>query len=235
MKLKLISAILAIISILSAICLVGCNKWKEDPYLVLVNKSNTVKEDYAPEKLVTVDPAYTTGGKSLELEEKTAEAAIKMLDAMKKDGITNVSITSAYRTYAYQQTLFDRYFAQEKAAHPDWSDEQVKDYVLTYSAFPGTSEHQTGLCMDLFTTEMEGLWNYGDETPDNPYDKGFAETEAYEWLCEHAHEYGFVLRFPKDKTDVTGYAYESWHYRYVGVEHAEKMHKKGLTLEEYLD
>ena len=235
MKLKLISAILAIISILSAICLVGCNKWKEDPYLVLVNKSNTVKEDYAPEKLVTVDPAYTTGGKSLELEEKTAEAAIKMLDAMKKDGITNVSITSAYRTYAYQQTLFDRYFAQEKAAHPDWSDEQVKDYVLTYSAFPGMSEHQTGLCMDLFTTEMEGLWNYGDETPDNPYDKGFAETEAYEWLCEHAHEYGFVLRFPKDKTDVTGYAYESWHYRYVGVEHAEKMHKKGLTLEEYLD
>jgi D-alanyl-D-alanine carboxypeptidase len=81
---------------------------------------------------------------------------------------------------------------------------------------------------------MEGLYNYGSETPNNPYDKGFAETAAFEWLSKHAHEYGFILRFPEDKTEITGYSYESWHYRYVGVEHAKKIHEEGITLEEYL-
>ena len=81
---------------------------------------------------------------------------------------------------------------------------------------------------------MVGLWNWGSETPDNPYDKGFAETEAFEWLQNNAHKYGFILRFPENKTDITGYSYESWHYRYVGVQHATKIHERGITLEEYL-
>ena len=78
------------------------------------------------------------------------------------------------------------------------------------------------------------LYNYGSETPDNPYDKGFAETDAYKWLCENAHEYGFILRFPKGKENITGYSYESWHYRYVGKEVAKEIHESGITLEEYL-
>ena len=120
-------------------------------------------------------------------------------------------------------------------AHPTWSDEEARAEVLTYSAAPGTSEHQTGLCVDLFTDEMEGLYNDGSETPNNPYDKGFAETDAFEWLCAHAHEYGFILRFPENKTDITGYSYESWHYRYVGEKHAKKIFEEGITLEEYLE
>ena len=115
------------------------------------------------------------------------------------------------------------------------SDEEIYKIIDTYSARPGTSDHQTGLCVDLITDEMVGLYNYGSETTKNPYDKGFAETAAYEWLKEHAHEYGFILRFPENKTDITGYSYESWHYRYVGIEHATKIHEKGITLEEYLE
>lgn len=236
MKTKFLTLLLATVMIISLFTFVSCsgNIGKDSMHLLLVNKSNPVGNDYVPANLVAIDSSYTNGGKRVELEKKTAEAAISMLDAMKDEGINNVSITSGYRTYDYQKSLFDRYFSEEQAAHPTWSDAQVKEYVLTYSAYPGTSEHQTGLCMDLITTEMVGLWNYGSETPNNPYDKGFAETDAFVWLQNNAHKYGFILRFPEDKTDITGYSYESWHYRYVGVDHATKIHEEGISLEEYL-
>ena len=241
MKKKLLTLLLTLILTVSALALSSCDPnggagdGEADPYLILVNKQNAVGADYVPDDLVDVDTAYTTGGKEIQLNKTALEAVIKMLDAMKADGITNVTITSAYRTYEYQKRLFDGYIAAEAEAHPDWSAEKVREKVLSYSAAPGTSEHQTGLCVDLFTTEMEGLYNYGSETPKNPYDKGFAETKAYEWLCENAHKYGFILRFPENKTDVTGYSYESWHYRYVGVENATQIHEKNITLEEYLN
>lgn len=237
MMIKRITAmIFTLLLALSVVSFVGCDEEKEEDnmYLVLVNKQNTVGADFVPADLVDIDTAYTTGGKLIQLERTALDAAIKMLDAMKDDGITNVTITSAYRTYEYQKKLFDGYCAKESEAHPTWSEDRVKEEVLTYSAAPGTSEHQTGLCMDLFTTEMEGLYNYGSETK-NPYDKGFAETKAFEWLCEHAYEYGFILRFPENKTGITGYSYESWHYRYVGIEDAAEIHEKGITLEEYLE
>lgn len=207
---------------------------KDKKFLKLVNKQNSVEQDFEPDDLVNLDTAYTTGGKSIPLEEHTATAVMAMIDEMKACGITNVTVTSGYRTYKYQQQLFDRYLNDEREAHPAWSEAQIEEYVLTYSARPGTSEHQTGLCVDLITDEMVGLWNFGSETPDNPYDKGFAETDAYEWLCENAHKFGFILRFPEDKTDVTGYSYESWHYRFVGVAAATEIYEKGITLEEYL-
>jgi D-alanyl-D-alanine carboxypeptidase len=237
MKKKLILAIAMIMTICAVF--VACNntdtgKGHNDPYLVLVNKQNEAGENYVPENLKTLDVSYTAGGKTVQLNSKVAEAVVKMIDAMRAAGIDNVSVTSGYRTYDYQKTLFERYLAEEKANHPSLSDEEIKQIVLSYSAYPGTSEHQTGLCVDLYTDEMVGLWNYGSETPDNPYDKGFAETDAFVWLREHAHEYGFILRFPENKTGVTGYSYESWHYRYVGVEHAKKIHQEGITLEEYL-
>ncbi len=238
MKKRILALLLALFSLISAVTLFSCDEEHNEEnnmYLLLVNKQNALNDDFVPEALVDVDAAYTTGGKDLQLDEEVAGAAIKMLDDMKKDGIDNVTITSGYRDYEYQKKLFDRYCANEAEAHPTWSEDEIKAEVLTYSAYPGTSEHQSGLCMDLFTSEMEGLWNYGSETPKNPYDKGFAETDAYEWLCENAHKYGFILRFPENKTAITGYAYESWHYRYVGAEAAGEIHKKGITLEEYLE
>lgn len=233
---KIFAMLLILLLAVSVTAFVGCDEEKEEEnmYLVLVNKQNTVGADFVPSDLVDIDTSYTTGGKAIQLEKTVLEAVIKMLDAMKDDGITNVTITSAYRTYEYQKKLFDSYCAKESEAHPTWSEDRVKEEVLTYSAAPGTSEHQTGLCVDLFTTEMEGLYNYGSETK-NPYDKGFAETEAFEWLSENAHKYGFILRFPENKTGVTGYSYESWHYRYVGVEAASEIYEQGITLEEYLE
>ena len=233
MKKKIISLLLTATLLLVSISLFACDDG-DDTYLILVNKQNPVGIDYAPDSLVVLDSKYTNGAKIIQLESLTAKAVEDMLDAMRRDGITNVSVTSGHRTYEYQKQLFENYCASESAAHPTWSDSEVTEYVLTYSAYPGTSEHQTGLCVDLITTEMSGLWNYGSETPSNPYDKGFAETEAYTWLQKHAHEYGFILRFPENKTSVTGYSYESWHYRYVGVKYATEIHDKGLTLEEYL-
>jgi len=233
---RILTVILVLTLLFSLAAIVGCSDaGNNEKYLVLVNKKNTVGADFIPDDLVDIDKKYTTGGKSIQLEKTALEAVIKMLDAMKKDGIKNVTITSAYRTYAYQGNLFESYIVRETAAHPSWSEKKVREEVLKYSAAPGTSEHQTGLCVDLFTDEMEGLYNYGDETPNNPWDKGFAETEAFEWLSKNAHKYGFILRFPEDKTSVTGYSYESWHYRYVGVDAATEIHKNGITLEEYLD
>jgi D-alanyl-D-alanine carboxypeptidase len=237
MKKKLILALAALMALCAIFTACDSANGGEDlsgPYLVLVNKQNAAGENYVPENLTTLDAAYTAGGKTIQLENTVADAVVSMIEAMRAAGIDNVSVTSGYRTYEYQKTLFERYMAEEKEKHPSLSDEEIKQIVLTYSAYPGTSEHQTGLCVDLYTDEMVGLWNYGSETPDNPYDKGFAETDAFVWLCEHAHEYGFILRFPENKTDVTGYSYESWHYRYVGVEHAKKIHQEGITLEEYL-
>ncbi len=232
---KILTVILSGLLLTLSLTCVSCDEPEEkDMYLKLINKQNTVDADFIPEKLTDVDASYTNGGKEIQLEEACAAAAIEMLDGLRAGGIENVTITSGYRTYEYQETLFNRYISQESNAHPTWSDEDVREYVLTYSAAPGTSEHQSGLCMDLITTEMEGLWNYGSETPNNPYDKGFSETDAYVWLSEHAHEYGFILRFPEDKTDITGYSYESWHYRYVGKDAAEEIHAQGITLEEYL-
>ena len=239
MKKRIVALALSILMLLSVMCFVSCDDKKDedekmnDKYLLLVNKENAVGEDHIPEELVDVNTDYTNAGKAIMLEKTVAEAAISMIDAMKEAGIANVSITSGYREYSYQKTLFDRYIAKEKAAHPDWSDDEVRKEVLTYSAPPGTSEHQTGLCVDLWTSDMLELENYGHEGSYD--DKGFAETAAFEWLQENAHKYGFILRFPENKTDITGYSYESWHYRYVGEKHAKKIHKKGITLEEYLE
>lgn len=207
----------------------------DEKYLVLANKTCVIGEEYLPIDLTPLDTNYTKGGKEISLAGNAAAAAEALIREMRACGITDVSITSGYRSFAYQKTLYERYFNEEKAAHPDWSDEQIKSEVLTYSAFPGTSEHQTGLCVDLITDEMVGLWNFGSETPDNPYDKGFTETRAFEWLKDNAHKFGFILRYPENKVDLTGYAYESWHYRFVGIDAAAEIYERSVTLEEYLN
>ena len=95
-----------------------------------------------------------------------------------------------------------------------------KEAADTYSARAGYSEHQTGLAVDIYNKVL-------------PY-TSFEETEEFTWMQENAYKYGFILRFPKDKTNITGYQYESWHYRYVGKEVAKEIHENNLTLEEYL-
>jgi D-alanyl-D-alanine carboxypeptidase len=189
---------------------------------VLLNKTHPSGESYCPPDLTALDSTLTLYGKEVELRLYAAKAAETMIRELHAQGYTDIVVTSGYRSYAYQSTLFYTYLSQEAAAHPNWSEAQVKEYVLTYSAAPGTSEHHTGNAIDLISTNYVVL----DET--------FAQNPAYEWLQQNAHRYGFILRYPADKTEITGYSYEPWHYRFVGAAAATEIHEHGLTLEEYL-
>lgn len=203
-------------------------------YLMLVNKKKPLGADYVPENLVTVDSSICT--KESQLVKNAAIAAEALVAEMIAEGFTDIKITSAYRSYSRQDQLFEGYIATEMSKNPSLTREEAENIVLGYSAKAGYSEHQSGLCIDLINTEkMLDLVNFGTETPNSPYDLGFAELDEYEWLLENAHKFGFVLRYPENKTGKTGYNYESWHYRFVGVDAATKMYKKGITLEEYLD
>lgn len=190
-------------------------------YLLLVNKQNPLGENYVPERLSVLDPSLTLYGKEIQLESTVALAAEALLLELHACGYTDIRITSGYRSYRYQQSLFNTYLGNEMAAHPDWTQAACEARVLTYSARPGQSEHQSGLCMDLISTENMVL------------DESFADNPAYAWLVENAHHFGFILRYPEGGTEITGYSYEPWHYRFVGVKAATEMHEKGLILEEY--
>ena len=191
-------------------------------YLTLVNKENPCGEDYTPETLSPIPSELTLYGKAVQMEASAALAAEALVRELHARGYEHIVVTSGYRDYAYQQILFNTYLGNEQTKHPDWTLEQCRAEVLTYSALPGESEHQTGLCMDLISTNNPVL------------DATFADDPAYAWLVDNAHNFGFILRYPEGDEDVTGYSYEPWHYRFVGVETAAKIYKKGITLEEYL-
>lgn len=174
--------------------------------LILVNKYNYVTEDYIPENLKEIDTAYARSGMQLV---KEAKDAFEELSLAAKEGGYHVIAMSSYRSYDYQVNLYNNYVANDG-----------KDAADTYSARAGYSEHQTGLAVDVYNLDL-------------PY-TSFEETEEFDWMQENAYKYGFILRFPKDKVNITGYQYESWHYRYVGKEVAKYIHDNNLTLEEYL-
>ena len=178
--------------------------------------------------------------------ESVARLALEaMLLEMKADGVSDIQVTSAYRGYQYQQMLFKTAMdEQTKTISPkaylvlgaeyiqnnyiskgitklSYSDAQK--VVLSDLAYPGTSEHQTGLCVDFVTSAT------GDDVVE-----AFEYTAAFAWLQNNAYKFGFILRYPKDKVDTTGYTYEPWHYRFVGREAATDMCLSGLCLEEYL-
>ena len=202
-------------------------------YLLLVNKSKPLGSSYIPSNLKTLGSNICT--KASELDGAAAIAAEALVAEMWECGFTDIRVTSAYRSYARQEQLFEGYIADEMQKNPSLTKEQAKAIVLGYSAEAGYSEHQSGLCIDLINTKkMLGLYNYGSETSSSPYDLGFAEIEEYQWLLENAHKFGFILRYPEDKTNKTGYEYEAWHYRFVGIDAATKIYKQGITLEEYL-
>ena len=174
--------------------------------LILVNKYNYVTEDYIPENLEPIDTTYARSGMQLVTDAKNAFEELSQ--NAKEDGMTILAMSS-YRSYNYQVNLYNNYVESDG-----------KEAADTYSARAGYSEHQTGLAVDVYNGVV-------------PY-TSFEETEEFIWMQENAYKYGFILRFPKDKTNITGYQYESWHYRYVGKEVAENIHKNNLTLEEYL-
>ena len=187
-------------------------------YLILANKEHPLGADYVPADLTEADVSRT---KTVELRASAARALEAMFAEMKEDGVTDISVTSSYRSYTYQEGLFS-YYVSEYQKEGYTYDEAVK-LVESDTARPGYSEHQTGLCVDFLTSSMNGLSNE------------FENTEAFVWLRENAWKFGFILRYPSDKIDTTGYTYESWHYRFVGVDAATEIHTSGWCFEEYLE
>lgn len=184
-----------------------------DSIPVLVNKENKLPDGYQPKDLVNPKIPFVFGGELTSKRKMRAQAAAaieKLFAAAKRQGISLLGV-SAYRSYDAQKVLFNYYTKKDgyKAA-------------LAYSALPGTSEHETGLAIDV--TGGNGECAAED---------CFARTKEAKWLQKHAADYGFIIRYPKGKETITGYQYEPWHLRYVGKTIAQKIMKSGITLEEY--
>lgn len=191
------------------------------PYLLLVNSDNSLGEDYIPDALSDIPSKYTALGDVYQLVPSAREALCAMMLAMEKDVKSNTPyVTSAYRSYTYQYNLFEKYVKKQTDA--GMSREEAEAEVAKTSARPGTSEHQSGLCVDFMTANMTSLSN------------DFESSAAFDWLSKNAYKYGFILRYPKDKTEITSYDYESWHYRFVGRDAATEIYLSGLCLEEYI-
>lgn len=179
-------------------------------YLMLVNKKHNLDEDYVPEDLEYLNISFSGAESSQYLCKEAAKALEEMVAAAKNDGI-NLIGRSGYRSYATQ-----------KATYASKVESLGQEQADRFSAKAGASEHQTGLAIDIISSEFGKLHT------------DFQYTETYKWLTDNCAKYGFILRYPKGKYDITGYNFEPWHYRYVGVEHAEKIMKENVTLEEYL-
>jgi zinc D-Ala-D-Ala carboxypeptidase len=191
---------------------------------VNTNDEKSAHADYIENQPVPTEPTYINGilivNKQYPIpstynkgEDAEATKALENMLSDGKDAGYDYVPFSGFRSYEYQTTLYNRYVNRDG-----------KEAADRYSARPGHSEHQTGLAWDIGEKGQEDLW-LTDE---------FGETKAGKWLMNNAHKYGFILRFPEGKEHITGFMYESWHYRYVGVKHAETIHEQNVTLEEYL-
>lgn len=166
---------------------------------ILVNKYNYLEEDYIPNNLTNIN--------GIKLVDYAGKSFIDMINNAKDENLTIIGI-SGYRSYNYQNNLYNKYAQIDGIAKAD-----------TYSARAGYSEHQTGLAVDVSNNKL-------------PYTE-FENTEEFSWMDKNAHKYGFILRYPKNKENITGYTYEAWHYRYVGVDIATYIKKHNITFDEY--
>ena len=186
----------------------------QDPtdVLILVNKQN--KATTVPVTLVKPDvtPTKPSVAENIYMRPEAARALEALFAGAAEDGIT-LYATSGFRSYSTQKAIFDRKAAER--------GEQTANRSV---AKPGYSEHQTGLAMDI----------EGETTLGTGLTAAFGESPEGIWVAEHCYEYGFIIRYPKDKTSITGYIYEPWHIRYVGVEAATQIAELGVTFEEYI-
>ena len=183
----------------------------DNKFLWLVSKGNPMPEGY--------EPVLETVSGDKQMEKTAAYMMRQMLEAAAEDGI-DLKVLSAYRSPEYQENLFQRNI-ERRMANGMTYDEAYADTAANV-AKAGESEHNLGLAADLVTHTDYDVY------------EGFENTPQFEWLKNNAADYGFILRYPKGKTDITGYVYEPWHYRYVGPCSAKKIKNLDLTLEEYL-
>lgn len=173
--------------------------------LVLCNKYNQLPSDFVPSTLVNVPREYhKDDGRTYLLQKTALDAFIEMAEAAKADGVVLI-IASAYRSFSYQKTLYNNYAARDGVSKAD-----------RYSARAGHSEHQTGLAFDL-----------------NPIAQSFENTDEFTWMSNNAYRYGFILRYKKGYEMETGYMYEPWHFRYVGLDAARQIFEEDITFDLY--
>jgi D-alanyl-D-alanine carboxypeptidase len=177
---------------------------------VLVNKYHGVTRDYEPKDMVTVEMSMAAWD-DIQIKKEAYDAFVEMFNDAAAQGYS-FCICSGYRSYEYQQELFENALAT-----------QSEEEAHMFSAYPGRSEHHTGLAIDITSESMD--WALSQD---------FASYPEGQWLDEHCQDYGFILRYQKGKEDITGYQYEPWHFRYVGKEVAKDIMSRGITFEEYL-
>ena len=184
----------------------------EKGMLILVNKKHPIVKDYKPADLVKIKYFVSDRSEATRyMRAEAAEAFHNLVDKAAANGI-ELKMTTAYRSYNFQKILFDNYVAKEG-----------EEAANQYSARPGQSEHQTGLSVDVSSPSV------GYQLSDD-----YGNTEEGKWLAGNAYRFGFIIRFPKGKEEITGYQYEPWHIRYVGLTAAKEIYEQDLKLEEYL-
>ena len=174
-------------------------------FYTLVNKYNYLREDFVPNNLVELEAPYAREG--IYLVKSARDKFYELVKKASEEGLT-IRAISAYRGYTYQKRLYDKYVENDGIAKAD-----------TYSARPGFSDHQTGLVVDV-------------DNSINSFED-FTNTKEYQWMLANSYKYGFILRYPEGKEAITGYQFESWHYRFVGVKLAKKIKASNLTFDEY--
>lgn len=182
--------------------------------LILVNKQIALPAGYKPNDLVTanIDFVDTASGERRMLRKEAAQAIEKLMAGAKATGI-DLKGTSAFRSYDYQVQLFNAYVAKDG-----------KEQAMKYSAPPGHSEHQTGLAIDVSSASVGYQLTQSLE-----------QTKEGKWMADNAHKYGFIVRYQRAYEAETGYMFEPWHLRYIGVEHATNVHKTNVPFERYLE
>lgn len=177
----------------------------------IVNRDHPLDQSYRPKNLQQPETPWVFQNESSYLRQEAAEALDKMTEAALEATGTQLYLRSGYRSYETQQYLFNSRASQRGEAAANRS-----------TARPGQSEHQTGLAADLTSPKVNRQIN-----------QRFGETKEGQWLKDHAHEYGFILRYPLGKESITGYIYEPWHFRYLGNNLAQRLYETGMTMEEY--
>lgn len=185
---------------------------KPESTTVLVNKQYSLPENYQPVDLVYPNVKFIFAEKIEKrmMRAEAAKALQKMFAAAEGQNL-HLAGVSAYRSHQTQQSIFDNYVKNDGLEN-----------AKTYSALPGTSEHETGLAIDVTTADGACAAQ-----------ECFGDSAEAKWLAEHSYEYGFIIRYPEGKESITGYKYEPWHIRYVGIAVATELYKNHLTLEEY--
>ncbi len=184
--------------------------------LLLVNGQNPLPEDYNIEQdLVEIDPKYRNNNNVYRIHKDVYPYVQAMVEAAQAEGV-NLKVWSPYRSYSVQKTLFQNQVNRQISNGVPASQAEAK--AATIVARPGTSEHQTGLAADF-----------------NMANDDFEKTPMYTWMQEHAADYGFIMRYSREKQPITGVIHESWHYRFVGIYAAQEIKESGLCLEEYLE